>query len=55
MAKQNIINLYHHKNKRYATVVLNDSVVTFLIEEEDVAFCPSLYCIMFIYGIAKWK
>ena len=39
----------------YATLVLVDSEVTFLREEEDVAFCPSLDCILFIYGIAKLK
>ena len=36
-------------------VVLGDSEVNFLREKEDAAFCLSLYCILFIYGVAISK
>ena len=53
--KQSIINFSHNWSKSYISVVLGDSEVTFLRKGEDVAFCPSLYCIAFICGIAKSK
>ena len=44
--KQIIINLSRYGSKSYVLVVLGDSVVTFLGESGDAAFCPSLYCIL---------
>ena len=32
-------------------VILANSEVTFLREREDAAFCPSVYCILIIYGL----
>ena len=53
--KQSIINPSNYRSKSYASLVLGDSEVTFLREGEDAAFCPSLYCILFIYSITKLK
>ena len=50
-----IINLSRYKSKSYASVVRDDSEVTFLSEEEDASVCSSLYCILFIYSISKSK
>ena len=55
IAKQSIINLNPYRSKSYASVVFSDSEVTFLTEGGDAAFCPSLYCILFIYSIANLK
>ena len=51
--KQSIINLSCYRSKSFASVVLGDSMVTFLREGEDAILCPSLYCVLVIYGIAK--
>ena len=37
--KQSIINLSHSGNKGYASIVLDDSEVTFHRGEEDATFC----------------
>ena len=39
-------------SKGYVSVVLSDSKVIFLGEVEDAAFCPFLYCVLFIHSIA---
>ena len=52
---QNITNLSNERSESYASVVLDDSKVTILREGEDTAFCLSLYCILFIYDVAKLK
>ena len=48
---QGIINFSSHNIKDYTTVILSDSNVTFLKEEEeeDTAFCPFFYYVLFIY------
>ena len=51
--KQSIINLSRIRCKSYGAVVLRDSLVNFLKEEEDVVYCPSVYCILFMRAI-KW-
>ena len=40
--KQSIINLNFYSSKNYASIILSDSEVTFVGEEEDAAFCPFL-------------
>ena len=50
--KQDIINVWIYSSKSYAAVVLCDSEVTFLKEEEDAAFCLYLYGLLFIDNIA---
>ena len=51
--KPSIKNLSSCSSKSYASVVLSDSFeVTFLGDEDDVAFCPFLHCILFIDSIA---
>ena len=55
IAKQNIINPSHNRSKNYTSVVLSDSEVIFHRKGEDAAFCPLIYCILFIYGVAKSK
>ena len=35
------------------SLVLGDSEVTFLKDSVDAAFCRSVYCILFIYAVAK--
>ena len=47
--KQRSINLSSCRS--YVSVVLGDSDVTFLRETGDAAFCPFLYCILFIDNI----
>ena len=49
---QKITNLSRCRSKGYTSVVLGNSEVTFLGERNDAAFCPSLYCVPVIYGIA---
>ena len=39
-------------SKDYISVVLVYSVVTFLAEREDAAFCPSIYYVLAIYRVA---
>ena len=51
--KQSIIYLSSQRSKNHASVILGDSVVTFLREGVDEAFCLPLYCILFTYGVAK--
>ena len=53
-SRETIIKLSRCKSS-YASVVLGDSKVTFLMEEEDSAFYPSLYCVLLIYGVVKSK
>ena len=53
--KQSIINLSSYKCKCYISVVLKDSKATFLWEGEDAAFCPFLFCVLFIDSVAKPK
>ena len=36
----------------YALVVLGNSEDTFHGESEDVIFCPSVYCVLVLYGVA---
>ena len=51
--KQSIINLSIYRSVSFASVVLRDSEVNFLSERKDAAFCPFLYCILFICSIGK--
>ena len=53
--KPSIINLSHYGTKSYALVVLGNSKVTFLGEGENAAFCPSLFCVLAIYGVVESK
>ena len=53
--KESIINLSFYRSKSYAFVVLCDSELSLLREENDAAFCPFLYCILIIYSIANSK
>ena len=53
--KQSIVNFSCYRSKSYASVVFRASEVPFLGKEEDAAFCPFLYCILFIDSIAKCK
>ena len=53
--KQSIINLSCYGSNNYASEVLGDSEVTILKKGEDAVFCPSIYCIPFVYGVAKSK
>ena len=48
--KQSIINI-----KSYLSLVLGDFDFTILMKGEDNVFCPSLYCIQFIYNVTKSK
>ena len=41
--------------KSNASVVFNDSEVTFMREGNDIDFCRFLYCILYIYSAAKPK
>ena len=50
--KQNVEYLCSYKSKSYASVVLNDSEVTFLKEEEDALFRPFLDCVLFMHEVA---
>ena len=50
--KPSILNLSCYGSKGYVSVVLNDYKVALLGEGEDVAFCPSLYCVLVIYVVA---
>ena len=50
---QSIINLGFYGSKVYALVVLCNSKVTFFVEREDTAFCPSLYCVLVIYAVSE--
>ena len=49
---QSIVNLGPYLSKGYAPVVLDNSKVTCLGGRKDVALCPSIYCVLFIYGVA---
>ena len=49
---QGIINFINHHSKRYASVVLSDSEVAFLVEGGDVTLYPFLYCVLLIYSVA---
>ena len=53
--KQSTMNFNRYRNKSHASVVLGVSEVTFLKEGDDTAFCSFLFCILFIYGVAKSK
>ena len=48
---QCIVDLGRYGWKGYTAVVLCYSEVTLLREREDVALCPSVYCVLVIYGI----
>ena len=52
-----IINLNHNGNKGFASVVLDDSKITFFGEGEDAAFCPYrsayIWC-CFIEAVSYW-
>ena len=48
--KRSIINLNSYSHKSYTSVVVSDSVVAFLLEGEDTAFCSFLYCVVFLHG-----
>ena len=39
-------------SKGYTLVVLGYPEVTLLGEREDTSFCPSVYCVLVIYGFA---
>ena len=52
MIEKGIIDLSSYTSKCYALVVLSDSEVTFPREEVVAAFCPFLYCLLFIHNIA---
>ena len=45
--KQGIINLSSYSSWSHASTVLSDSEVTFIGEEEDVAFPPFVYYVFF--------
>ena len=49
------INFSHNGGKGYISVVLGNSKVTFLGKKEDAAFCPSVYCVMVIQGVAVFE
>ena len=51
--KQSIINLCGYSGKRYVSVILSDSRVPFLVEEEDATFRPFPYCVLFINYIVQ--
>ena len=57
--KQMIINLSYYRSKSYAPVVFCDPEVTFLMEGEDTAFCPSvmiwLYTVLQNRSNKTWK
>ena len=53
--KQSILKPSRYGSKTNASVVLNDSEVTFLREEEDAVLCTSLCCVLVIYNVAKSK
>ena len=40
------------RSKSYTLVVFGNSKVTFLGDRNDVALCPSIYCVLVIYGVA---
>ena len=46
------VSLSHYGSNGYTTVILDNSDVSFLKEMEDAAFCPSVYCVLIIYGVA---
>ena len=52
MVKQGIVNLNSYNNKEYASGILKDTGVTLLEEGEDAAFCPFLFCVLFIGSVA---
>ena len=49
------LNLSCYGSKGYGSDVLGDSEVKFLEEGEDAAFCPFLYCVLVIYGVAEYE
>ena len=50
--KQGITNFSIYSSTSYASVVLSDSKVALLGEDEDAAFCLFLHCVLFIHSIA---
>ena len=47
--KQGILNLSSYSCKSYASVVLSDSEIALLREQEDAAFHPFINCVFFLY------
>ena len=50
--EKQVYNLSRYSSKRYASVVLSDSEVTFLRKGEDAAFNPFLSYVLSIHSIA---
>ena len=49
---RSIINVSSYKSKGYTPVVFGCNEFIFLVEMNAAAFCPSLYCVLVIYGAA---
>ena len=52
VVSKSIVDIGRYGCKDYTSVVLGYSEVTLLREMEDASLCPSVSCVLVIYGIA---